>query len=155
MMYFVPQGCFNLSKQWRPWWNAASCCISLRVFTVCFCTRLGVFSIQRVYDKCAVSQLDKKYSNIPQPTFTDILLACASSEGSGEISRKFRLACNVDDHLCDKHKLHIIICSLKCVCYVIPLNQSTLPRIINYCKLDPLKAWSPQILSYSCNLRVR
>ena len=25
---FVPEGCFNLSKQWRPWWNAALGCIS-------------------------------------------------------------------------------------------------------------------------------
>ena len=24
----VPESCFNLSKQWRPWWNAALCCIS-------------------------------------------------------------------------------------------------------------------------------
>ena len=25
---FVPEDCFSLSKQCRPWWNAALCCIS-------------------------------------------------------------------------------------------------------------------------------
>ena len=29
LWYFsVPEGCFNLCKQRRPWWNAALCCIS-------------------------------------------------------------------------------------------------------------------------------
>ena len=40
----------SLSKQCRPWWNAALCDISSGVFPVCQSTGLGVPSIQRVKD---------------------------------------------------------------------------------------------------------
>ena len=48
IMYSFVWRSFYHYKQCRPWWNAALCCIFIRVFTLCKSTCLGDSLIQRV-----------------------------------------------------------------------------------------------------------